>query len=155
MRLYQQNRIIVPQTAMNIRTITHALFSLAGVCCLCSGTLGSPLPITDDAAPVVEETKPLWQTKLEVQETDFIEFLSKDRVLVGTIDTNEMGGGLRPHEIMLLNPLNGEVVWSTPRDPFGSAQSLLAVYPLILIQGSKQLAALDPEKGRALDVRPV
>jgi outer membrane protein assembly factor BamB len=114
--------------------------------------------MTDDPAPAVKATtetspkmlKPLWQTKLNVQETDFIEFLSNDRVLVGTIDTNEMGGGLKPDEIMLLNSANGETVWTSPRDSYGSDQTLLAVDPVILLQGSKKVAALDPEKGNTL-----
>jgi outer membrane protein assembly factor BamB len=91
--------------------------------------------------------KPLWQTKLSVQETDFIEFVSKDRVLVGTIDTSDLGGGLKPHAIMLLNSVNGETVWASPRGSYGSPQALLAFYPVILLQGSKQYAALNPGSG--------
>jgi outer membrane protein assembly factor BamB len=94
-----------------------------------------------------EPTKPLWQTKLNVQETDFIEFVSKDRVLVGTIDTSDWGGGPKPHEIMLLNSVTGETVWAVPRGSYGSPQTLMAFDPVILIDGSKQIVALNPENG--------
>ena len=98
-------------------------------------------------ASTPEPTKPLWQTKLSVQETDFIESVSKDRVLVGTVDTGDIGGGLQPHEIMLLNSATGEKVWAAPRGAYGSPQTLLALNPVILLQGSKQCAALNPESG--------
>jgi len=97
-----------------------------------------------------EPGKPLWQTKLSVTETDFIEFTSKNRVLVGTVNTADMAGGLQPHEIMLLNSVTGEKLWAVPRGSFGSPQTLLAVDPVILIEGSKQIVALNPENGTVL-----
>jgi outer membrane protein assembly factor BamB len=94
-----------------------------------------------------EPTKPLWQTKLKVQETDFIEFVSKDRVLVGTIDNDDLGGGPIPRELMLLNSATGETVWTVPRGSYGSGQTLMDVNPVILIEGGKQIVALNPENG--------
>jgi outer membrane protein assembly factor BamB len=92
-------------------------------------------------------TKPLWQAKLTVQETDFIEFVSKDRVLVGTVNTHDLAGGLQPHEIILLNSATGEKVWTVPRRDYGSPQTLLAFHPVIIVEGSKQIVGLNPENG--------
>jgi outer membrane protein assembly factor BamB len=94
-----------------------------------------------------EPTKPLWQTKLKVQETDFIEFVSKDRVLVSTVDNDELGGGPIPRELMLLNSATGETVWTVPRVSYSSGQTLMDVNPVILIEGGKQIVALNPENG--------
>jgi len=94
--------------------------------------------------------KPLWQTKLNVQETDFIEFVSKDRVLVGTINEGDLGGGLQPREIILLNSATGETIWAVPRNSYGSPQTLLAVDPVIILEGSKQRVALNAENGAVI-----
>jgi outer membrane protein assembly factor BamB len=83
-------------------------------------------------------------------ETDFIEFIAKDRVLVGTVNTADMGGGLQPHEIIMLNSVTGEKLWAVPRGSFGWPQTLLAVDPVIFIEGSKQTVALNPENGAVL-----
>lgn len=94
------------------------------------------------------------EKKLSVDETDFIEFVAKDRVLVGTIDTNDYGGGLKPSEFVLLNSVTGETIWTVPRGSFGAPQNLLAIYPVILIEGSKETVALNPESGTQIWSRP-
>ena len=101
-----------------------------------------------------DQPKPLWQTTLKAQETDFIKFLSKDRVLVGTVETAGSGWGPEGKEIVLLNAMNGETVWTSPRNPFGSPQTLLATDPVILLQGSKKIAALSPKDGTLIWERP-
>ena len=100
-----------------------------------------------------EPTKPLWQDRLKSQESDFIEFLPKDRVLLGTIDISIPFYGLEPHEIVLLNSVTGNTVWAVPRGSFGFPQTLLAVDPVILLAGSKQYAALNPGNGAVVWTR--
>jgi outer membrane protein assembly factor BamB len=98
-----------------------------------------------------EKIKPIWQTKIKAQETDFIRFLSKDRVLVGTLATSGFGTDWGwypwPNEIMLLNSETGETVWSAPTKIVGDYETLLATDPAILIHGSTQCMALDPGTG--------
>ena len=114
------------------------------------------VPLMVDKLPELSrgQPKPLWQTGLKAQETDFIRFLSPDRVLVGTVEAKQLGWGLVPKEILLLNAATGEVVWSAPRDSIGEAQSLLATAPVILLEGSKKLAAFNPKTGASIWERP-
>ena len=89
----------------------------------------------------------LWQATIKAQETDFIEFLSQDRVLVGTVATDGLAWGLLPSTITLLNTVNGETVWTVSRASFGYPQQLLATDPVILLQGSGKCVALNPKDG--------
>ena len=53
--------------------------------------------IPSPAASGSTTNTPLWQTRLNVEETDFIQFVSKDRVLVGTVHVHPLiGGHCRP-----------------------------------------------------------
>ncbi len=130
---------------VGIATITRTLSVLLAFCFVCGASGSHAAP---PASP--EPAKPLWQAKLSVTETDFIEFTSKDRVLVGTVNTNDFGNGLQPHEIMLFNSVTGEKLWDVPRGSYGSPQTLLAVDPVILLEGSKQIVALNPENGAVI-----
>jgi outer membrane protein assembly factor BamB len=104
--------------------------------------------IPSPAASGSATNTPLWQTRLNVEETDFIQFVSKDRVLVGTVHVHPlMGGEVSPHEIMLLNSVTGETVWAVSREHYAFPQSILAVSPLIILQGSNQIVALNLAKG--------
>lgn len=93
------------------------------------------------------QPKPLWQATIKAQETDFIKFLSKDRVLVGTVATEGLAWGLIPSSIMLLNAVNGETVWTLSRASFGYPLQLLATDPVILLQGGRKCVALSPKDG--------
>jgi outer membrane protein assembly factor BamB len=105
---------------------------------------GVPSPAASGSAT----NTPLWQTRLNVEETDFIQFVSKDRVLVGTVHVHPiMGGAVSPHEIMLLNSGTGETVWAVSREHYAFPQSILAVSPLIILQGGNQIVALNPASG--------
>jgi len=123
-----------------------------------SGLVGSSFAASRNPPPVAgspaetssQPTKPVWQTKLDVLETDFIEFISKDRVLVGTLDDVSYMSAFKAHEIMLLNSDTGQTIWSIPRGSFGLPQSLVSFAPVILIEGSKQFVALNPENGAQL-----
>jgi len=150
----------LPVAGVGTATIMRTLSVLLAFCIFYggSGSHGSPLPklkilpsmqnAAQQASP--QPAIPLWQTKLSVKETDFIEFTSKDRVLVGTVNTTALGGGLQPQEIMLLNTATGEKLWAVPRASYGSPQILLVVDPVILIEGSKQIVALNPANGAVL-----
>jgi len=115
-----------------------------------AGSGSSAVVVPPLVEPSTQPTKPLWQTKLNVLETDFIEFISKDRVLVGTLDDVTYMSAFKPHEIMLLNSDTGQTLWSIPRGSLGLPQSLVSFAPVILIEGSKQLVALNPENGAQL-----
>ncbi len=93
------------------------------------------------------QPKPLWQVAIQAQETDFIRFLSDDRILVGTVETAGLAWGLEPKEVTLLNAANGETVWASLRRSFGFPQQLLATQPVILLRGSERCAALNPGDG--------
>ena len=116
--------------------------ALLGSLLAAAGTAGSP------------PTPPRWQHRMKILETDFIGFAAKDRVLVGTLDTYETFYGLKPHEIRLLDPADGALVWARSREAFGLPQSLLAVDPVVLIEGAAQYAGLDPGSGAVLWTRP-
>ncbi len=119
--------------------------------------------VRDSVAPMKEklaklsagQPKPLWQTALKAQETDFIRFLSNDRILVGTLETagfilglrRGIGWGLEPRDLILLNAANGGEVWTSSRAAFGYPQQLLSTDPVILIEGSTKCAALNPQNG--------
>jgi len=109
--------------------------------------LRAPDTIEKSVESAGKPPKPAWQARLSVQETDFIEFVSKDHVLIGTIDIHDMGGGLKPHELIMLNSTTGEALWTAPRQEYGPSQTLLAYSPVILLQGSKQTAALNSQTG--------
>ncbi|HUL77909.1 MAG TPA: PQQ-binding-like beta-propeller repeat protein [Vicinamibacteria bacterium] len=93
------------------------------------------------------QPRPVWQTDLQGQETDFIEFLSPDRVLLGTLETSGSGWGLAGKDVILLNATTGETIWTAPRSSFGSRQNLVAKAPVIVLQGSKKIGALNPKDG--------
>jgi len=113
------------------------------------------MPTRDSVAPMVEklpelsqgQPKPLWQTNLVAQETDFIRFLAPDRVLVGTVEAAHLGWGLEPRQLLLLNAATGEILWTASRDSLGTPQLLLATDPVILLGGSKKFAAFNPRNG--------
>ena len=100
------------------------------------------------------QPKPIWQTAMKAQETDFIESLSKDRVLIGTIEAVGLAWEPKQKEIMLLNAVNGEIVWVSPRNSFGNHQKLLLTAPVILLQGDKKCAAINPKDGTLIWERP-
>jgi len=158
MKLGQHTQVKCQQTE---RSRASCVRSLSVVLSLCL-SFGSPGSVASGAStaennaspgkamsiePATQPTKTLWQTKLSVQEADFIEFVSQDRLLVGTIDDSDLGGGLKPHELMLLNSVTGEAIWTVPRGSYGAPQSILAVSPVIIIEGTKQYVALNPDNG--------
>jgi hypothetical protein len=100
------------------------------------------------------QPKPAWQTVVKAQETDFISFVSNDAVLVGTLETSGRLWGLALKEIMLLNAASGEKLWTFSRASLGYPQQLLATDPVILLQGSRKVAALNAKNGTLIWERP-
>lgn len=126
------------------------LFCLALAPSMAAGTADKDsVPAMMEILPKVAQGQPkaLWQVTIKAQETDFIRFLSKDRILVATVETAGLGWGLEPREIIVLNALNGERIWAAPRKSFGFPQQLLATDPVILLQGTEKCAALNPRDG--------
>jgi ankyrin repeat protein/outer membrane protein assembly factor BamB len=101
------------------------------------------------------QPKPEWQTVLKADATDFLEFVSPDRFLVGAIQLSsaisepDFGG------VELYDARTGERLWEGKRKnlPNGS-YTLLTVDPVLLLYGAstKQLyfTALDPKSGQTL-----
>ena len=120
-------------------------------------TMVAMLPTLSQGQP-----KPLWQKVLSAQETDFMRFVSSDRVLIGTAETGglvfglagEVGWAPQPRDFILLNAADGGPVWTSPRASFGYPQQLLSTTPVILIQGSKACGALNPKDGARIWERP-
>jgi outer membrane protein assembly factor BamB len=113
------------------------------------------LPMLSQGQP-----KPIWQKTLKAEETDFIKFISPDRILAGTLEfqpgiaiSSGLGWGPQPGKVILLNAANGEEMWATSRAAFGYPQSFLATDPVILLQGSRACGALNPTDGSQIWVR--
>jgi outer membrane protein assembly factor BamB len=96
----------------------------------------------------------VWQVPLAAQESDFLEVLSDDRILVGTLETAGFGWGLKAKTIIMLNSRTGTTVWSWSRESLGDPQTLLTTLPVILIEGSKKYSALNPTNGGIVWERP-
>jgi ankyrin repeat protein/outer membrane protein assembly factor BamB len=116
-------------------------------------TLKDILPVARDLATY--EPKPEWQTLIRTDAADLIEFVSPDRVLVGTV---EIGSRLaRPSHsgIQLYDARTGKKLWEGRRPEVpGGSYTLLAADPAILLLGSSEerasFSALDPGSGRSL-----
>lgn len=102
--------------------------------------------------------KPLWSTTIRAPETDILQFVSENRILVGEVRI-ESGMAILPlattpstGPIALYDGDSGRQVWSRPRLPLPPGQySVVAVSPVILILGTDAkkavFTALDPETG--------
>lgn len=114
------------------------------------GSMVSELPRIAQGQP-----KPLWQQKLNAQETDFIQVLDRDRILAGTLEMTGLNwGGLTPKDLRAINPATGETLWLAPRQTLGFPQTLVATFPVILLEGPAKLAAFNPQTGVLLWERP-
>ena len=114
------------------------------------GTMVAELPRISQGQP-----KPAWQQKLNAQETDFIQALDRDRVLVGTLEMTGLNwGALTPKELRAVNPATGETLWVASRQTLGFPQTLVATFPVILLEGPAKLAAFSPQTGALLWERP-
>jgi outer membrane protein assembly factor BamB len=101
------------------------------------------------------QPKPEWQTVFKADATDFLDFVSPDRFLVGAIQLSsaisepDFGG------VELYDARTGERLWEGKRKnlPNGS-YALLTAEPVLLLYGAstKQLyfTALDPKSGQTL-----
>jgi ankyrin repeat protein/outer membrane protein assembly factor BamB len=101
------------------------------------------------------QPKPEWQTVFRADATDFLEFVSPDRFLVGAV---QLGSALSEPDfggVELYDARTGERLWEGKRKniPNGS-YALLAAEPVLLLHGAstKQLyfTALDPKSGQTL-----
>jgi ankyrin repeat protein/outer membrane protein assembly factor BamB len=106
------------------------------------------------------QPKPEWQTVFRADATDFLEFVSPDRFLVGMV---QLGSTLAEPDfggVELYDARTGERIWEGKRKniPNGS-YTVLSADPVILLYGAstKQLyfTALDPKSGQTLWEREV
>ncbi len=94
-----------------------------------------------------------WETIFPYENTDFIEFMGKNRVLIGTVEVGSMLGIPKHREIVLYHAGTGKPMWKTERKAFTRGNyTVLATQPLILITGSDKdnldFFALDPSSGQ-------
>jgi len=158
-----------------VRTVTaSSLLTLVSLTCIAAAGAAKK-ESTDSVAAITEmlpklavgQPKPAWQNVLEEQETDFIRFISSDRVLVGTLKAvgfkvrllSGLGWNLQPSSLMLLDATTGKQIWSVERPDKGSralaygaaayagSQQLLATEPVILLLTSNECVAIDPQNG--------
>ncbi len=94
-----------------------------------------------------------WESIFPYESTDFIRYMDKNRVLIGTIEISSALGIPRHKEIMLYDANTGKTIWKTERKAFTrGSYTVLATQPLILITGSDKknldFFALDPLSGQ-------
>jgi len=100
------------------------------------------------------EPRPVWETGLEADAVDLLEFVAPDRVLVGTVQLDPMLAAPSFGPVMLLEASSGREIWRSQRSSSeGSLYSLLSGSPsMILLDSSRRalkLQALDPATGAA------
>lgn len=135
------------------RSVQFSRFSLLFLLCMLilSGRVCAIEPPADAAKqPLV------WDFKLNKQGVDIIKYVSDDRVLVGLF--GEEGAFWNPYttSYMMINPQDGEILWSQIRTGNAGNEYLLLVDPVILVKSSNTYTgmgyyyAMDPEKGNVL-----
>jgi len=123
--------------------------------------LEDSIPDTIKRANEIRQSRPAatwqsdWQTTLASQEVDFIRFIDKDRILVGTIEPTNIMGHPKHDGVSLFHASDGREIWRATRDPFpDGAYALLATDPTIILYGSNEskglLFILDPQTGEEL-----
>lgn len=109
---------------------------------------------------------PLWSSQLKDREVDIIRFLSKDRVLVGTVGMESVGFSIFvtyrdvPAELAAYDLGSGRVLWRHARTAVGSErQTVLGTDPVVLLRGESgsdsSYEALDPATGNVVWKRTV
>jgi len=111
----------------------------------------------EEITPIAKELsshqpKPLWQTVVHADETDIVELISENRLLIGMLQLSsalaEPGFG----NIALYDTVDGHMLWQTPRRALvGGNYGLLAAQPVILLQGQSPevscYSGIDPSSG--------
>ena len=111
-----------------------------------------------DIAPVARDLalyqpKPVWETTVKADQTDLVEFVDNDRVLIGEIQLSTALAIPSFGDLALYDTKNGLKLWQCPRpDLKGGSYGLLATRPLLLLQGADQKMAvymgIDPVSGQ-------
>jgi outer membrane protein assembly factor BamB len=110
-----------------------------------------------DIVPVAQllvksQPKPLWQTTFHADETDIVQFVSKNRLLIGMIQLSSQVGNPKFGEIALYDTTSGKRLWQSPRKTLlGGNYGVLVTQPLILLQGLgpkfSYYSGIDPATG--------
>jgi ankyrin repeat protein/outer membrane protein assembly factor BamB len=116
-------------------------------------TFKEVLPVARDLASF--EQKPEWQTVFRADATDLMEFVSPDRVLIGTVQVSAYLAEPSYGAVQMYDATTGRMLWEGKRpDVPKGVYSLLSSAPVILLCGASAeeacLSALDPETGATL-----
>jgi hypothetical protein len=90
-----------------------------------------------DIAPVARDLalyqpKPVWETTMKADQSDLVEFVDKDRVLIGEIQLSTAIADPSFGDLALYDTKNGLKLWQCPRpDLKGGSYGLLATRPLL------------------------
>ncbi|MFH1758533.1 MAG: PQQ-binding-like beta-propeller repeat protein [Pseudomonadota bacterium] len=110
-------------------------------------TLKQIAPIAQDLAGY--QPKPVWETLLRADQTDFLELVGADLVLIGEIQLSSALADPSFGDIALYNTKTGHKLWQCSRpDLKGGSYGLLATHPVFLIQG------IDPKTAIYLGINP-
>ena len=93
-----------------------------------------------------------WESAIEIESADLIEFVGPDQVLVGLVSVTSKGGAPEHGPLTLLDARTGQKIWSAPRPEMPTGQfSLLTARPLLVLMGSDdhdiEVFGLDPMTG--------
>jgi outer membrane protein assembly factor BamB len=110
-----------------------------------------------DIVPVAQllvksQPKPVWQTTFQADETDIVQFISKNRLLIGMLQLSSQIGNPKFGDIALYDTTSGKRLWQSPRKALlGGNYGVLITQPLILLQGLgpkvSYYSGIDPATG--------
>ncbi len=113
-------------------------------------TIKEIVPVADDLATY--QPKPVWETRFSADETDLMEILPGDRLLIGLIQLSSRLAVPEYGDLVMYDTKTGHQIWNTSRpDLENGSYALLATRPLIVIVGENLEKAyymgIDPANG--------
>lgn len=114
-------------------------------------TIKDIIPIAQNLAPY--QPKPEWQTMITADAVDIMEFISQNRVLVGTVQLSSAISVPSFGYLSLYDVDTGKMLWQTPRPKLAvDTYMRILSQPVILVNGAgskiSHYIALDPETGK-------
>ena len=80
-----------------------------------------------------------WQKKIDAKEIDYLNFVDKNRILVGTLDLNSLNWRPEYKELFLVDSKTGNRIWSVPRiNFFMDNQKIMLTEQALLIKSTNK-----------------
>ena len=80
-----------------------------------------------------------WQKKIDAKEIDYLNFVDKNRILVGTLDLNSLNWQPEYEELFLVDSKTGNRIWSVPRiNFFMDNQKIMLTEQALLIKSTNK-----------------